>query len=118
MACFSCECLAGQIEYGGAARKVNGLRLSLEAASPLLHTFMRVPSFRPWLETRLPEVSDTMSVALTIIQGGKEGASAAELQQAAGCSSDALRDLLAALMAGGRVETVQVRGQMVHRMAQ
>jgi len=101
-----------------AARKVDGLRLSLEAAPPLLHTFMRVPSFRAWLETRLQEIPDAMSVAVMIVQGGKEGASAAGLQQAAGGSSEALRDLLAALVAGGRVEMVEVRGQLVYGMAQ
>jgi hypothetical protein len=34
-----------------------------------------MPSFRVWLEARLPEVPNAMSVALRIIQGGKAGAS-------------------------------------------
>lgn len=79
---------------------------------------MRVPSFRSWLETRLQEIPDAMSVALKIVQGGKAGVSAEELRRAAGCSPEALRDLLAALVTTGRIEVVEVGGQMVYRMAQ
>jgi hypothetical protein len=73
--------------------------------------------FRAWLEGRLQEIPDAMSVALRIVQGGKAGVSAEELQQAAGCSPEMLRDLLAALVAGGQVEVVEVGGELRWRAA-
>ena len=76
-----------------------------------------MPSFRLWLETRLPEIPDAMSVALRIAQGGKAGVSAEELRRAAGCSPEALRDLLAALVTTGQVEVVEVGGQLRWRAA-
>jgi hypothetical protein len=73
--------------------------------------------FRAWLEDRLQEIPDAMSVALAITRAGKAGMSAAELQQAAGCSPEMLRDLLAALVTTGRIEVVEVGGQLRWRAA-
>jgi hypothetical protein len=68
--------------------------------------------FRSFLETRLQEIPDAMSVALMIVQGGKAGVSAEELRRAAGCSAEALRELLAGMMASGQVEVVRVGGEL------
>jgi hypothetical protein len=68
--------------------------------------------FRTWLEDRLQEIPDAAAVALAVTRAGPAGASAEELRRAAGCSAEALRELLAGMMASGQVEVVRVGGEL------
>jgi hypothetical protein len=74
-------------------------------------------SFRAWLETRLQEVPDAMSVALAIVQAGAAGASLEELCRVGGCSRKTLQELLAGMLAGGQVEVAKVGGELRWRAA-
>jgi hypothetical protein len=84
-------------------------------AVPESHRYsMRRISFLNWLEHRLEEIPDTTTLAMVIARSGAAGVSRYDLRRLIRISSDALENLLAALVAGGQVTVVSVGGRIVY----
>ena len=78
---------------------------------------MRKLSFAEWLEHRPEEVPDATTISLVIARSGAAGVSREGLERVARISSDALDELLRALITTGQVRMLKVNGQMVFRAA-
>ncbi len=78
---------------------------------------MRTLSFAEWLKNRPEEVPDATTLALVIARSGVAGVSRDGLEKVVRISSDALDELLRALLSAGQVVVVQVNGQRVYRAA-
>ena len=78
---------------------------------------MRTFSFAEWLKNRPEEVPDATTIALVIAKSGAAGVSRDGLEKVVRISSDALDELLRALMTTGQVRMLKVNGQMVFRAA-
>jgi len=78
---------------------------------------MRRISFSEWLEHRVEEVPDATTIALMIAKSGAAGISREKLEKVVRISSDALDELLRALLSAGQAMILKVNGQIVFKAA-